>query len=121
MVMPPSVTIRGRNGLKAFDKAGMQVDAAFWSLSEDDEWRFYLHTLLYDVARQQIYNLLREALINTRETVRVQEISLLPSHSDMLRMMRSTYSFGLVPDFEYEISNVAIGNYYFKHLLIYRL
>ena len=64
---------------------------------------------------------LRDALGNEAGTVELQEISLLPENSDLLRMMRSTYSFGLVPDFEYEISNVAIGGYFLKHLLIYRL
>ena len=121
MVMSTSVTLRGRNSLKAFDKALIPVDAAFWSLDEDDEWHFYLHTLLYDHSRQQVYSKLREALSGKTGIVELREINLLPENSDLLQAMRSAYSVGLVPDYEYEITNVAVGGYFLKHLLIYRL
>jgi hypothetical protein len=122
MVMRTSLTLQGRNSLKAFDKAGIPVDAAFWSLDDDDDqWRFYLHTLLYNLPRQQVYGRIRDALSSKPETVELQAVSLLPEKSDLLRMMRSTYSSGLTPDFEYEITNVAIGGHFFRHLLIYRL
>lgn len=68
-----------------------------------------------------MYSELLAALADKPETVRLQEISVLPEHSDLLRMMRSRYSFGLVPDFEFEVTDVGLGRYFLKHLLIYRL
>lgn len=120
---------RAQNALAAFDEANLNIDAAWWSLEDDDDWTFYVHTTLYDVPRPQMYTKLFEALTRFPGALPLEEIKLLPERSDLLTALRSTYSFGLdspilsesEPTVHLHVADSTIGGHFVRWLIIYRL
>jgi len=119
--------IRAQQALAAFDQAKMEIDAAFWSLEDDDEWAFYVHTTLYSLSRKQVYTKLLDALRKYPGTLPLEDIKLLSADSDLLKALRSAYSFGIDspfgvdPTFHIHVTNSTIGGYFVRYLVIYRL
>jgi hypothetical protein len=57
----------------------------------------------------------------------LEVIKLLPADSDLLKALRSTYSFGIDspfgtdPTVHLHVTNSTIGGYFVRYLVIYRL
>lgn len=120
--------IGAQEALAAFDAANLDIDAAFWSLQDDDEWAFYVHTTLYELSRKQVYTRLWEALRQNGATFPLEVIKLLPADSDLLKALRSTYSFGLDwspsanPSEHLHVGpSSTVGGHLIRYLVIYRL
>jgi hypothetical protein len=121
--------VRAQWALQAFDAhPEIDVDAAFWSLGDDDEWTFYIHTtLIYDLSRAQVFVKLLKALDQFPGALPLEDIDLLPARSGLLDALRSTYSFGLDdpfvadPSFHIHVANTSIDGYFVRYLVLYRL
>jgi len=118
---------RAGQALAAFDQAEADVDAAFWSLEDDDEWAFYVHTTRYSLSRKQTYAMLLDALNKYPGALPLEDIKLLPADSDLLKALRSAYSFGLDspfgvdPEVHLHVGNATFGGHFVRYLVIYRL
>lgn len=112
---------RGRISLEVLDREKVPVDAAFWILDDDDVWRFHLHTpLLRKNSRKAVYRKIRDALVNEPDTLRLREITVLPTSSELLRLLRTAISTGGAGVNEIRMTNTTINGMFIRDMLIYR-
>lgn len=112
---------RGRISLEVLDRKRIPVDAAFWHLDDDDVWQFNIHTsLVKNNSRKAVYRKIRDALMDEPRTLRLREITVLSSSSELLRLVRMAISTGGTGINDIRMSHTTINGAFIRDLLIYR-
>jgi hypothetical protein len=84
------------------------------------------HHALFALGKQ-VYTKLLDALQKYAAPLPLEVIKLLPADSDLLKAMRSTYSFGIDspfgtdPTVHLHVTNSTIGGYFVRYRVIYCL
>lgn len=81
--------------LQAAEKLKIPIDAAFWFLGDDDQWKLYMHTPIIDTkSRTKAYRELQKAVDISGANLRLGDITLLRGEDPLLKLMRIAISTG---------------------------
>lgn len=120
MVEPDSNA--GRVALQALDRQNIPVDAAFWLLDENDQWKLYLHSPLIErKSRIQAYAAIQKALDGVPESIALQDINLLREDDELLKLLRVALSTGGTGIADIRFRNNWIDGVHIRDAVIYRL
>lgn len=112
----------GREALVRFDRANVPVDAAFWLLLPEGEWRFFLHTKHMDErGRSFSYKKVQDALKGYTDRLPLQKISLLGQDDPLLQALRSAISTGGIGRSDIRFSRNTINGTFIEDAVIFRM
>lgn len=108
--------------LERLDRSQVPVDAAFWFLDDDDQWKLYLHTPLIErKSRTQAYKAIQKALSGLTDLVAVQDLNLLREDDPLLRTMRQMISTGGQGISSIRLTQNTVNGQFIRDALAYRL
>lgn len=122
-MVTPDIT-EGRTLLELLDAAQLGVDAAYWLLLPNGEWRLFLHAPFVDsLGTKAAYRKLLDALRNSslESALSPRTISLVTTSDPTLRLLRSAVTTEGKGIHTIRFTGNVINGVYVEDAILYRL
>jgi len=112
----------GQEALARLDRGKVPIDAAFWLLLPEGEWRFFLHSkYMDDRGRSFSYKKVQDSLKGYTDRLPLHKISLLKANDPLLNVLRAAISTGGQGRSSIRFSRNTINGTFIEDAVIFRM